>query len=67
LYPTRRDFHEGFEGVTVLNDLIGPQRGWTSFTLQSPKAPTVPAYNALRRQILDGGDWLMKRDRCSAA
>jgi hypothetical protein len=61
LYPTRRHFREGFEGVAGLTDLIGPERGWTSFTLQSPKAPTVPEYNALRRRILDGGEFLDNR------
>jgi hypothetical protein len=54
LYPTRRAFDEGFEGAGSLGDLIGPRRGWTSFTLQSPRAPTIPAYNALRRRILTG-------------
>lgn len=55
LYPTRRQFEEGFEGADSLSDLIGPQRGWTSFTLQSPRAPSIPEYNALRSRILTGG------------
>jgi hypothetical protein len=37
-----------------LNDLIGPGRGWTALTLQSPSAPTIPDYNALRRRIVSG-------------
>ncbi|MFO0887873.1 MAG: hypothetical protein U0790_01875 [Isosphaeraceae bacterium] len=52
LYPTRRTFEEHFEGAAGLADLIGPRRGWTSFTLQSPRAATIPEYNALRRRIL---------------
>jgi hypothetical protein len=61
LYPTRRHFEEGFEDATGLRDLIGPRRGWTSFTLQSPSAPTVPEYNALRQRILEGGSFLDNR------
>jgi hypothetical protein len=44
LYPTRRHFEEGFEDAEKLTDLIGPQRDWTTFTLQSPLAPTIPEY-----------------------
>ena len=42
LYPTRRQFEEGFEDASGVRDLIGPERGWTSFTLQSPAAPSIP-------------------------
>lgn len=62
LYPTRRFFEEGFEGAGSIADLIGPQRGWTGFTLQSPRAPSIPEYNALRRRILTAeGDFLDNR------
>ena len=54
LYPTRRHFEEGFEDATGVKDLIGPERGWTSFTLQSPAAPSIPEYNALRQRIMAG-------------
>jgi hypothetical protein len=54
LYPTRRQFEEGFEDASSVRDLIGPERGWTSFTLQSPATPSIPEYNALRQQIMTG-------------
>src|SRR4051794_23923800 len=54
LYPTRRQFEEGFEDAGSIKDLIGPERGWTSFTLQSPAAPPIPEYNALRQRIMSG-------------
>jgi hypothetical protein len=54
LYPTRRQFDEGFEDATDVRDLIGSERGWTSFTLQSPKSQTIPEYNALRQRIMNG-------------
>jgi Polysaccharide lyase len=54
LYPTRRHFEEGFEDAPGVQDLIGPERGWTSFTLQSPAAPSIPEYNALRQRIMTG-------------
>jgi hypothetical protein len=52
LHPTRRAFGDDFEEAAGLGDLIGPRRGWTSFTLQSPRASSIPEYNALRRSIL---------------
>src|SRR3954468_15197216 len=62
LYPTRRHFEEGFEDATAIQDLIGPKRGWTSFTLQSPAAPSIPEYNALRQRIMtDRGGFLDNR------
>lgn len=62
LHPTRRRFEEDFEGADSVGDLIGPRRGWTNFTLQSPRAPTVAEYNALRSRILRGeGDFLDNR------
>ncbi|MDG3005655.1 hypothetical protein [Paludisphaera mucosa] len=54
LYPTRRHFEEGFEGAESLADLIDPSRGWTALTLQSPLAPNVADYVALRNRILGG-------------
>src|SRR4051794_30057699 len=54
LYPTRRQFEDGFEDARSIKDLIGPERGWTSFTLQSPAAPSIPEYNALRQRIMSG-------------
>ena len=53
-YPTRRHFEEGFENADQITDLIGEQRGWTSFTLQSSSTPSVPEYVRLRNRILCG-------------
>lgn len=50
--PVTRRIDEGFEDAADLSDLIGFQRGWTSFELQSPKAPTVDQYVRLRNRIL---------------
>ncbi len=47
-------FKEGFEGAGSIRELIGPERGWGTFTLQSPKTPTVQSYVDLRRDILLG-------------
>lgn len=54
LFPVRRRFGEDFENASALHDLIGPQRGWTEFVLQSPRAPAVKDYVRLRQQILAG-------------
>lgn len=62
LVPMRRRFADGFEEATRLADLIGPERGWTSCSLQSPKAPTVADYVALRKKIITGtADFLDNR------
>ena len=62
MYPTRRHFAEGFEGADLTADLIGLDRGWTTFTLQSPLAPSIPKYNQIRNRILrDGADFLDNR------
>jgi len=62
LVAVRRRFADGFEGATRLADLIGLERGWTSCSLQSPKARTVGDYVALRKRILAGkGDFLDNR------
>jgi len=61
-YSVLRHFGDGFENVTTINDLIGVERGWTNFTLQSPEAPTVADYTKLAHQILIGeGDFLDNR------
>lgn len=52
LVPVRRRLTEGFEQATRLADLIGLERGWTTCALQSPRAPTVADYVALRKRIL---------------
>lgn len=51
-YEVRRRFSDGFEGANHVRDLVGPARGWTGFTLLSPKAPSVDAYVHLRDCIL---------------
>jgi len=43
------------------HQVVGEKPGWTTFTLQSPRAPKVADYNALRKQILKGGDFLDNR------
>lgn len=54
LIPMRREFRADFEAAPSLRELIGLEPGWTAFTLQSPTAPTVSDYVALRREILAG-------------
>jgi len=62
LVAVRRHFADGFEQATRLADLIGRERGWTSCSLQSPRAPTVADYVALRKRILaEGADFLDNR------
>jgi hypothetical protein len=53
-YPIKRFFSDGFENAAGIRDLIGLERGWTSFTLQSPGSPTVTDYNNLQARILRG-------------
>jgi len=52
LYRVKRRFADDFENEQSIRDLIGVERGWTTFTLQSPKAPSVPDYVRLRKRIL---------------
>ncbi|NBV45841.1 MAG: hypothetical protein EBR86_09435 [Planctomycetia bacterium] len=60
--PVKRSFSEDFEGAKQITDLIGLKRGWTSFELQSPQAPTVSDYVNLRNRILKGeADFLDNR------
>ncbi len=55
-YPLSKHFEDSFEGVAEgvdgLRSLIGEERKWTEFTLQSPETPEVPDYVALRTRIL---------------
>lgn len=66
-HPVRRHIATAFEGVEFdravgLADLVGPDRSWTSVNLQSPKAPRVADFVALRRAILTGeGEFLDNR------
>ena len=53
-YPTRRHFEDGFENADLITDLIGIERGWNAFTLQSSSTPSVPEYVQLRNRILRG-------------
>ncbi len=64
--PVRVPFMDGFEGlpegVSGLRQMIGPDRGWSDLTLQSPQTPTVPDYVKLRQSILSKqGDFLDAR------
>lgn len=56
-YELQKEFAEGFEevpeGVDGLRSLIGEDRKWTEFTLQTPRTPTVSDYVALRQEILN--------------
>ena len=62
LYRVVREFSDDFEGVRTIHDLIGVDRGWTAFTLQSPRSPTVEDYVRLRKRILTGqGDFVDNR------
>jgi len=59
LFPTKNNFIEDFENYTSLTDLFiqsvsDTDLYWTAFTLQSPSAPEVTDYNALRFCILKG-------------
>lgn len=48
-------------GITRYDVINWPSR-WLSFTLQSPSAPDVPEYVAMRKTILeDGGDFIDNR------
>lgn len=50
--PVLRNFRESFENAPDIQSLIGPGRGWSGFTLQSPRAPEVRDYNTLRQRIM---------------
>jgi hypothetical protein len=53
------DFRENFDGLQSIRQVIGPQRGWTSITLQSPRAASVASYNRLRDNIMRGRSGFM--------
>lgn len=44
----------GFEDALDTTDLIGIEHGWVTFTVQSPSAPSVDDYVALKDGILAG-------------
>ena len=54
LIAVRKEFTEDFESIKSLRDLGSKQLVWTEFTLQSPQAPTVKDYVALRNRIMKG-------------
>lgn len=58
-YQLLKEFADGFEDVPEdvdgLRSLIGEERRWTEFTLQTPQTPTVSDYVQLRNQILTAG------------
>jgi hypothetical protein len=56
-YLVSRDFAEDFEGVGHVRELIGPEREWTFMTLLSKSAPSIRDYNALARNVIDGGEF----------
>jgi hypothetical protein len=47
------DFEQLAEGADGLRALIGEERKWTEFTLQTPKTPSVQDYVDLRQRILN--------------
>ena len=53
-FRATRNFAENFENADRITDLIGVERGWNAFTLQSPRTSTVPEYVQLRNRILQG-------------
>lgn len=58
LIPVKNNFSEDFEKLKFIDlffsDVNDPNLFWTSFTLQSPQAKTVPEYVALSKCILEG-------------
>ncbi|NOX40406.1 MAG: hypothetical protein GXP05_07800 [Alphaproteobacteria bacterium] len=61
-WPVIRNLSFGFENVNSIIDLIKPETGWSSLTLQGPKAPSVADYVSLRKKILAGqSDFLDNR------
>lgn len=59
LFPTKNNYFEDFEGYTdivdvFISNLEDIDSYWSSMTLQSPSAPTVPDYVALQKCIMDG-------------
>lgn len=59
LFPTRNNYFETFESSNTFLELLATSVAdtgiyWTSFVLQSPLAPTVADYVALRACLLNG-------------
>jgi hypothetical protein len=59
MFPLRDRFSESFQRYAGLGDLFVQSIGdtdkiWTAMTLQSPSAPPVAEYVALRKCVLDG-------------
>lgn len=54
LVPVRRELADGFEHARPVRELLSLETGWTGFTLQAPRAPTVSDYVRLRQRILQG-------------
>ncbi len=62
LWEVGKSFAGTFEEGDHIRDLVGEKHRWTEFTLQSPKAPDVKDYVALRSRILRSkGDFLDNR------
>jgi len=60
--PVKRRFSDDFENAKTIRDMIGLHPGWTEFTLQSPKTPSVKDYVSLRKRLLSGqADFLDNR------
>jgi Polysaccharide lyase len=58
-FPTKNNHFDDFESYGTFTDMFLKSPNdtalyWTGFTLQSPAAPSVPDYVALRKCILDG-------------
>lgn len=70
-YRLARAFSADFDDAADVRALVGVgdgKAGFTSFTLQSPRAPTIRDYVRLRKQILiDGAGFLDNRVEPSAA
>lgn len=61
-YPVLREFHCDFDAVPTghrgLRELIGVKHGFTEFTLQTPRHPSVREYVKHRQEMLQGnGDF----------
>lgn len=54
--PVKATLSEGFEGVSVLPDLIGPTRGWSQLTLQEDAAASGAAAIALGNLVIANGE-----------
>lgn len=54
-YPVFITLNENYIGKEDIFDLIGPSYNWNAMTLQSPMAPTIADYVALKQKILAGG------------